>query len=948
MSDALTTPRKLEQIRWARGITDGDIREGFFSELLNVEMDEPARIRTRDSIVEESVHIPTVEECKFLHLTSDPTSNRPDGWNMFITQGKVFVYPYGYDMTEADAAEIVLPISVDLSSIESVILGSSVIFSSLDPTTGAPNQVTSIVYNSASGKFSPPEYIVDSDYAYAQQDYDGSWGIHVFDRTPTARMWVADEYSSYDKAIRRSYLNQIESFLNSNSENGCAITCIPQPRDIITSYEPGYSGPTACQVVAVFVYADGSVSLPSNIMDVSTEISGYDFDLGFNIFMHEDCFKSIVGVRLYRKILSGRPALSDQYDFLMYAPLFDESVHEDTLRESVSSEGVRVMVVNPDTNNDLPSVDPNEADYYYLANEETFGQRFAEDFVDPTQTREGRVIYGHRIPGDTLNKTAGWIRPRDGSTAVMYMPVHMYQSGALVTSITGLRWEDGLIPERYSWTKTTVVHSNADNIFITDRFNVGDSEREDAYNNVFEVIQNAMIVGSHIAPPVRADWDVNIGGLYGLWALGPNTNDAGATWAASYDKDLIGYRGVFRLSNPDGDGHSVTFSDSSGKLNISITVGNTPSDQEEGFGRTFAAYRDPGKPSPVPTLEEEIGGVNAEDISSVKPRHIGTAGGRLFALNILENSIEQPSKLMYTEFGNFSVFRKDNYIDYGVRDDGRGVAISTLKSYVIAHHTASTYVFDISGGSDFVWREVGAYKDVGCLDPNLIVTTPFGVFWCDRNHMWFYDGRQPIPITGEIINTYRSIVSKIERVLYKESLKQVWLVPNDGGYIYVFDIDGQRWHTHQFTEFNQNTRLHDSIYVVGSDVFLNTVTREFSEHKFYKFTDSGTAPFTWRLDTGKMDMGMPEIIKKIRRLYCHMVRDEAYAAVDRALKIQAIGSTSGNILINDDLVINDEQVRISTSVRGYHVRFIISVEASEFWTGAMESLGVSYKVKKLK
>lgn len=956
MADGLTTPRKLEQINWRNGITDGDIRPGFFSELLNVEMDEPARLRTRDGLIAEAVSVPTEEPCKFLHINSDPSSLHSNGWNLFISRYTAFIYPYGEDINHTDAAEIAMPYEIDLDTIDTVILGANVIISSCDPTTGLPNSVISIVWNPSTSKFSPPSYIQSGDGVYGQVAVSGGWGVIAYNRTPELFIQSTDHTSFENKYHRRLALSRLENNLSTNVENGVGLYVTPRLKDTVSTEGTGYTDRAVVRFVAVFVYADGSLSLPSNEKTYTVDFGDPDagFDICVSPMVHKDCFKSIVGVRIYRKIVEGVANPSPNFDFLMYAPLFDEDIHEDTFKVPALGDGNRDLIKTP-SSADFLTEEACE-NYTYNENENIAGFMQTEwqtyeywyweqdnDFFDE------RIGYSHKFSDDVVHLTAGWIKPKSSSDLMMYMPVHYYQDGQMITTIRHFDSNDEGDPNTSGHGTGIIIRVpfTGGNIRITDRINAGADLNDNWRINNFDLIENCAIIGSHLSPYGLVSGNrLNRQVRYRL----PNSNFRGnASDPASYDYDLVCYRGMFRMGStlpalaevtPEVDHFWFT--------GPTVTIGTVPSDEQEGFEKTFAAWRDKAKNQNLPSIEEEFGGVDASNISTVKPRHIGAAGGRLFGLNIVEDDEEQPSKMMYTEFGNFAVFRKDNYLDYGVRDDGIGMAVSNLKSYVIAHHSSSTYIFDISGGSDFVWREIGAYKDVGLYNSKLVVTTPFGVFWCDKNHVWFYDGRQPIPITSEIMNTYRSIVPNLERMLYKEDLKQVWLVQGNGEVTYVFDIDGNRWHTHHLTDHNENTRLFDTIYNVGHSVFINIVDRDYLNHDFYKFDRNATEPFTWRMDTGRLDMQMPEIIKKMRRLYCHMVRDTSYNSEDQNLKIRALGGSSGNITIQDDLVINDEQIRVSTSVRGYHVQFVISVEAGEFWRGSMESLGASYKIKKLK
>lgn len=954
MSDRLTTPRQLHQIHWERGITDGDIRPGFMSKLLNVEMDEGGRIRCRDGVVTHDIHIPTVNPSKFIHINGDPSALFNGGWNIFLTETEAFVYPYGYDMTEPESANPLLPFPIDLNSIEVVIVGTNVIVSSLNSETGEPNPIISIVWNPDTPRFSPPQYIEESDDLYGQTELEGGWGIHSFDRVPKLVVEFTTPETSDLKNIRRQLLSNLERDISIDPENTIGLFITHREKDTISIDAPGYLDRAVVNIVAVFVYADGSSSLPSNEISISMDLGDDEayFDLCITPFVHSSCFKSVVGIKFYRKISEGVVGASDNYDYLMYAPLHDDDIHEDTKKVSALTDGNRNLTKVP---NYGVLFSPEEAcdNYRHHKHENDYGLAVYEydgswKFVGQDSLNlQDRVSYSHDFGiGATHYRTAGWIKPNLYSEIMMYMPEHFYQYGQMFSRI-GVKhhYADGTGGR---WGMMVNIYHAGGTLKITDRINKGADTSNLIRPNSFEFIENAVVIGSHPSPNVRLEMDNNVVSGPSYRYVFPDTNLEGDTRLESYDKDTIAYRGLFRLSNCNQWLSYYTLNVPSEWDVDSFDVGDVPTDGNDGFEKTFIAWRDKGKAQFLPSLEEEYGGVHATDIATVKPRHIGAAGGRLFALNIVEDDEENTSKMMYSEIGNYVTFRKDNYIDYGVRDDGYGVAISTLKSYVIAHHSASTYIFDIAGGSDFTWREVSAFKDVGCLHDDLTVTTPFGVFWCDKKHLWYYAGGEAIPITKEIQTTYRAMVPTLKRLLYKQDLKQLWLMQNNNDVIYIFDIEGNRWHTHDITEFGINISMLAGIFDVSGFMFCDVSNYNNGNHAFYKFTEESLSPFNWEIYTGNMDFGSPEIVKKIRRLYTHLVRYEAYRDESKNIRIRAIGSTSGDIDITDNFVINDEQIRVSTSVRGYHISFRLTVESSWFWRGKLESLGVSFKPKKLK
>jgi len=956
MASTGTTPRKLDQIKWGKGITEGDIREGFFLELLNVEMDEGGRIRCRDGVILNSDAIPTDGSMKYVHINGDPTSNYDNGWNLFIgtdnleLKSTAYIYPWGESYVDGgpNSYKLVLPNVVDVLSLEVTFLGSTVYLSSIDPL-GNVNQIISISWYSVDGMFNSPKYILPADDLYGQKPSVSKWIVNSLDESPEVRTFHTAEYG-YNRAGRGEVATEIESWLLNSPKSKVALLVEFQRKDTLDSRAYGFHGNAIVEYLVVFVYSDGGISAPSGpaVVSIDAPAPTDSFDLGVSFAVSPDLREGISQIRLYRKVISGGISPMVDHELIMTAPIYDKNNYRDLHITPLSADGFRDLI-NPDESVELSlpphygNLPPNE-DYFYIENENVLGFRYNDvnyPFpLGPVITQNysrpmSRIGYGHLFKNglelDTIKETSGWFKLRANLTSIAYMPTHLYNEGDVTVSLVGLLYHNrtGSLGIRVDIPACTRIF---------DKYNKTLIDIGDPLDLNFEHY-DSMIVGCSTPTPFFID-DSSLS--FGRRYVGPGTermlNDHNMVGS-----DLICYRGYFKIS--ESTNHELLNASPSAQLSTGTNLGmNDP-----GLSTTFAMGRDRGQTGQgVPSLETELGSIDVSTLPEVRPRHIGTAGGRLFGLNLVEDGVNKPSKLMYTEFGKFSSFRSDNFISYGVRDDGHGVAISSMKSYIIAHHSSSTYVFDISGGADLSWREVAAYYDVGCINKNLIAMTPFGVFWCDQSHLWMFAGKQPTPIEVEIKNIYRSIVGSAYRLLYREDLRQLWLLSH-GHPVYVYDLVGGAWHTHMFggSLTGQNIM---SLFTVANIPY-------FSSHSSSKnlpiivigrFSKTAVERFNWTIDTGMKDMNVPEVIKKVRRVYLDMVRDNPYSVLPASsVSVDAIGD-DGQAVSTSGEYVDGRMIRISASVRGYRVGFKIQVKEATFWRGYLNSLGISFKMKKLK
>ena len=105
------------------------------------------------------------------------------------------------------------------------------------------------------------------------------------------------------------------------------------------------------------------------------------------------------------------------------------------------------------------------------------------------------------------------------------------------------------------------------------------------------------------------------------------------------------------------------------------------------------------------------------------------------------------------------------------------------------------------------------------------------------------------------------------------------------------------------------------------------------------------ADFRWGLSTGEIDLGYPEISKKMKRVYVHAVRTGGsdYPIMD--IEAGADGSFRDPFILRVDGKVN----KLSASSRGRSLSINAYTKlGGDPWTGYLDSLGLSYKPRRVK
>lgn len=953
MPDQITTPKRLEQIRWHKGITDNDIREGYMERLDNVEIDRPGQIRSRDGLSWSDLYNPTSGQHVVKKYSGNPSGDSAGGWLVWLDTANVHVVPFGATAGDTRIATMQIPASItsiDLDTVDMLFVGSNIYIVS-DDTSGDANDIFVISWAGKSKRFKSPEWLTDSYSCFSTEDYDGRWVSFALNQSPNVQVFANNRTDGH-KSSRSSMISNASNWVSVDPlfRVGLYIEphreAIENPREVIST-----SGDLILQFLCVFEFYDGTLSGTSNEITYtvkSGDLDGGLFDVGLSLIVDEGISETVSAIRVYRKVLDAtitggnEPVTSGDYDLLFTANMYTTVFDEDTGFIPLFNGNAYTDPIGPLT--DTIETERIEEDFGLKIYNRDASPGPGIGWFHPTEVRASGTVYveyTHKITEagelSTYKTSDGWMKPFEASLARLYLPPHFYRTGDTVTSKAENLGGGHTGIDVYEPTQTVSI-VRSDPIHLCDRRSIIEYQEASYNQQVYDGLP-CCIKGSLVIDFFKVYDSANLGGFV---SPGGNANAATANELApfgEYTYDLQFGRGFYDIGADLGSGYTWNGTPT---LDLYKTVAKG----QEGVERCFVLYRDQLEIPQNPTLTDEFGVNPTANGFTPKPKALGSAGGRLFAVNYSDGSRQFPATLSYSEFLKPSIFKNSNKIDYGARDDGIGVAILTYGSNIVVLHDSSTYIFDIAGGSDLTWREIGSFSNIGCIDKKLALSTQYGLFWCDRMHMYWLAGSSPRPITLEIQDRYKEMLNGAYSMTYREDLKQIWLTKNENALI--FDIASQAWHEHQFTDSVYGNI--EQVYTAQQDQYLLVTDDNRDNTRHYKLEEVNyNAEFDWGFSTGSYDFGVPEIVKKIKRLYMHLV--EANGSTLEKIELSGSGTNGGDITIQDDFVIG-EQSRFSLSVKGFAVTISMyvrkSISEGSFWKGRIESLGVSYKSKNIK
>ncbi|MHA1663927.1 MAG: hypothetical protein ACTSVR_11805 [Candidatus Thorarchaeota archaeon] len=937
--------KQLYQMRWSGGQTDGDQTRDTVKELLNVEIEEFGRIRTRDSIELVQSGLPSGNNA---YMSFNPTSGREfaewtSGWMGFITSTGIQLQERmgGGFLSDTILMDTGLT-TIDPFKSEIAVYGDKFFLAAVDADDNPLGAFIVMVQGSGS-RFAAPEPIVGSLLDGSDSSDILTWTIQelqmdtpllsgkcIFASPAIAQPTSEAQYFQTNIAINQVYrdsMNDIKTAVSSGTDVGIfgVMTFRDDSSDFLnernTTAMVGLFGLGAeVDIKVQYVYHGSQISRLSNPIRFSNqgyklEDYGYEsdeysksgFSFGITVVLPNTINKLIKGINVYRKIIdSDNPNLINDDNYHLISTVW---IDGSTIREENSHIGSSFAERNFCGNDEYPR--SLRISYTIDGFPEFFGT-WARSATGTSLNSFGFTKSRVRIEGDFW-KTRGWVK--SGATHMVYCHLHYGVTGNILI---------GVYDNITGNFDVRTAYMKLGGVFASTRF--GFSNR----------IETTMIRSGPDIPLMRGrkqSDDTNNFYMFGR----PMTDNP---FTANYT-DPFSAEDCFFV--PDAMAPFIIDSVVDSDIVMRTAIAPLNVDFPDGYERTespIIMWRDTG--ATAVDTEASFNGVVEDDLIYQKPRHMALAGGRFIGLNGFHDGEDKPTRAWYSQYQRFGMFNKNSYMDYGARDDGIGTGLSAFRGTAIYHFSSATYIVDVSGGFDMSWRELGAYTNIGLLHSRALAETSIGVFWCDKNDIYWFNGRTVENVSHmdkanrTIRDTYRAMVYNNEenmRVNYRVDLRQVWV--SSGSDVLVLDVDKMAWHKHSIDEFGDNIHITNIIDIENEQLIL---VSDATETKLYITNSLRIPEFDWGI-TFDFDGGVPEVVKKAKRFYVDVEGDAKFDAV--------VTGDDGSIISQRVKAVN-KMIRFSASVRGRAVLFDLKTVEVRRWRGTIESIGMSHKVKKIK
>ena len=952
-------PKKLHQVDWSKGQVDGDNLPGMVKEILNMELDRPGALYTRASLDMTGVPVSNAHGHARIetNVTGDPTY-ADYVWDVYFRD--TFIQLIGTPVGGSSDPNVYKTSSypfdvadLDATRCETITYGEKVFFCAVD-TSDVPLGVCIVSFTPPGSRFRAGPGISDSPYDVSafRQSHDWDWRVRSLNRVkPVVSSEVARSFKllanndladlwfvACEGADVHDSLFEAESALKQRigvGECGLLLTAMPEADGLYGSsaivdfhiqykyLDGSYSGMSdSCRIsVSTVASQEEGDIFPNDHVSSSDffEISGHEtlkYGVGVGLFLDKEFDINVDEVRIFKKVLTYDNADLEEtsdYDLVHIAKIKDDEdapVEEYTAGEIAGVDRYKWL--------DDEVIEHDSTDYTFLLNycSRTKPARRSGAVVielDNTLWHGSSRRGGLTFENGEVEGGSGW---SENSHLLHYIPECFGVKSAEMV----MDW-DNLNTDAFG----DVV------LRTTDVYALAESHKNDAP-------ETRVALGSQLPVYIATrNSDGTTEGVSGHSMLQPFRINLDEVYTAAIKRDgsMFTNQGICLL-DVQSDNTTFTYSYGGGStLTDSLLFDSVARDP-------IVFIMDMGRAGLY--TDESFSGVDQSDFVQVRPRHIAVIGGRLFCLNGFFDGIDEETRLFYSSHGDHTAFSKYAYIDYGKRNDGIGVSMSTHKNKLILHFSGATYILDISGGIDSSWRELGAVAGVGTITPHATTETPVGVFWYNGLDVVWFDGREIITVSN-LVRQRRSVRETLAemvgdrhtdvRLMYRKSIRQAWVCVDNN--VLVLDIDTLAWHKHELgDEVNGYLR---SIEGSADDEVLVTTSAN------YQFVNTSIVEFTWGIKT-VVDIGVPEIDKKAKRIYVDVRPDD-----DTSQHLFEMIITGNSLPQTHQMLteIGGGVIRLQASIRGRHIELDIhSKEGSELWATEIESLGMSYKPKRVK
>lgn len=953
--------KRLFQCDWNRGQTDGDPKPGTVRRILNMEMIEPGVMTTRKAFAGHTISIGNC--AAMVKMDFSPEWSNADAWLFGIHANSIIAIPLigaGYGAVEYITIPDLSPGGmIDLEKSQLTISGDKIValIVKQGETDGDvfivqslpsmerfrapyPHRGTTIdpSYSSETNGWSiyraravSPSLFSETVQAYGFLDTNHAGESRILPWTGKANEyhWPANKVD-----ISGNYYSALSNMANLIQNQGPLavglVLVVASPDDDLDGKHIEFDlpptsiyGRTAIIEYKVqYLYYGGQMSELSNGVRVNdwddfqitnTDDEVFRYAVGVGLILPVAIGREVKGINIYRQnIETGNPDEDSETEPQLIATHWIDS-------EVLEDAEVNVGDFDLDIGSDEEYMQALRYGYNYQPNSMDLAKPYAAwKWTRYSMQPESWAFWPEQNPRRVMSsvgscmRTSGWVKVSSGS--VMYMDTH-YGANCLLKL------------KLYGW-----------------------------YGHVIETSVNTFLASRYSGVSGKTNALIRFGCSMPLTGMREIANPNVKKFIC-FGRPLGPVTLVEQSFTSIGSGMPL---DGIAAFKTFGTVVVTTSGMQTGFEKfgagpiaedkiPFVGYRDTGG-TPLDS-ESSFIGATSESLVTAKPAAIAISAGRLLGAGGRFDNQRAPTRVWYSLFQNFGFVTDSAFLDYGARDDGYVVGISSYKSRIILHFSSATYIIDASGGSDMTWRELGAINNVGLVNRNAVIETPVGNIWADKDGVHLFNGRGITEITHmpeagiSVRSTYKAMIagnhSRV-RVSYKSTRQQVWISVYNRAL--VWDLETGAWHERVVDEITANSEIIGFAEFGGVE---NLIALWFGNSvRLHPETDSeDLITFEWGMDI-MFDSGAVEVVKKTKRFYVDAFADSSGRRMEVAVNSQG-GPEAVQILAVPHTQNVDNVTVFSSSTRGRKIEISLRNEGTG-WGATINGLGMSHKLKPLK
>lgn len=271
-----------------------------------------------------------------------------------------------------------------------------------------------------------------------------------------------------------------------------------------------------------------------------------------------------------------------------------------------------------------------------------------------------------------------------------------------------------------------------------------------------------------------------------------------------------------------------------------------------------------------PTFEANSGLLEDMTTSIVKYELNAVSSGYLFAGVCGHDKIPDALYIIFrSRFARYDTF---NWATDFLKLDSIPTAMHAYEGRIIVSSENKTYIINAES-----FHIEATFDNIGCLGQRSMTATPFGVFWCDKNNAYHFNGSQ-VKIISEVFKstaagsdwhgftylynpkTYGARYTP--HVVYHSKTNYILFgIPSSSGTVMnvaAYNVSRERW---DIWESFCTTGSSGSIFAgIFGEVFASTMSACVN-------TMGGTNRRSWNFKSKKIDMNSPGVMKKFYYLF---------------------------------------------------------------------------------